>query len=249
MTSGAAAESHDPVRLAFRVEVHERLDSTQDEARRRLERGDDVHGVVLRAREQTAARGQRRRDWWGGRGGSWQTVVVRDTRPAVLDRPWAALAIGIGLARTLPEYGVQIQLKWPNDLHYRGRKVGGLLVERVRDHLLIGVGVNVENEAPAGAGALRGLDPDGVSTFVLAGVQAGIALVADGLEDGRALPAAFAPHDALDGRPVRIATGVQVVEGVCAGVDPRGRLRVRREGGMVTLVDGDAASRGRLRFD
>ena len=47
------------------------------------------------------------------------------------------------------------------------------MCEYAKGHLLVGVGMNVNNEVPAGAASLRGLDVEGVSNFVLAGVQQG----------------------------------------------------------------------------
>lgn len=227
--------------LPFRIETHALLPSTQDAMRERLERGEEVHGLVIRALEQTAGRGSRARDWRSGRGGSYQTLAARDAVPPVLAVPHAALAVGIGLAETLPEYGLQVRLKWPNDLLYRGKKVGGILCEAARAHLLVGVGVNVENEVPTGATALRGLDVEGVSNMVLAGVQRGLERLAEGLE----LPRAFAPHDALYGQEVEVRLGGAWRRGVARGVDEAGCLLLETEDGLTRLCHGQA--RGALR--
>ena len=59
-----------------------------------------------------------------------------------------AVVVGIGIAQTLPEYGIQIGVKWPNDLHYRDKKVAGILCEYVSGHLLVGVGHEREQHLP-----------------------------------------------------------------------------------------------------
>ena len=217
------------MKVAFKIETHACIPSTQDLMRERLEAGERVHGLVLRALEQTAGRGQRRRDWWSGPGGSYQTLAVRDSVPPVLGKPYAAIAVATGLAQTLPEYGIQLGIKWPNDLHYRNKKVGGILCEYVRDHLLAAVGVNVNNEVPPGATALRGLDPEGVSGFVLAGVQQGLKLLN---EPALNLPAAFAPYDVLAGREVELTLGHERVRGVAGGLCAEGCLQVVTEKGL-----------------
>ena len=117
-----------PLDIPFRIETYPTLTSTQDAMRERLGAGDNVHGLVIRALEQTGARGQRRRDWRSGPGGSYQTLAVKDESLG-LRKPYAAVAVAVGLAQTLPEYGIRCGIKWPNDLFYRNKKVAGILCE------------------------------------------------------------------------------------------------------------------------
>ena len=60
----------------FNIQTFDTLSSTQDEMRLRLEHGEPIHGLVIRALEQTAGRGQRARDWLSNKGGSYQTIAV-----------------------------------------------------------------------------------------------------------------------------------------------------------------------------
>lgn len=212
--------------LAFRIETFDTLLSTQDEMRRRLERNQNVHGLVIRALGQTSGRGQRARNWVSSRGGSYQTLAIRD-EDATLNKPYAAIVIAIGLAQVLPEYGIQIGIKWPNDLHYphkteQGKKVGGILCERAQGHLLVGIGMNVNNDVPEGATALRGLDVEGVSNFVLAGVQRGLELLQNSID----LPTLFAPYDVLKDKPVSILLNNREEKGVARGLHENGCLLV-----------------------
>ncbi len=207
--------------LPFNIETFETLASTQDEMRSRLERNENVHGLVVRALEQTSGRGQRSRDWSSNKGGSYQTLAVRD-ETSVLNKPYAAIVIAIGLAQTLPEYGIQVGIKWPNDLYYRNKKVAGILCEYVKGHLLIGVGVNVNNDVPEGATSLRGLDVEGVSNFVLAGLQRGLELLTSELD----LPTAFAPYDVLKNKEVEVLIKGNTERGVAQGLHESGCLLV-----------------------
>jgi BirA family transcriptional regulator, biotin operon repressor / biotin---[acetyl-CoA-carboxylase] ligase len=230
----------DMLELAFRIETFDSLPSTQDEMRKRLERGDNVNGLVIRALEQTSGRGQRTRDWLSNRGGSYQTLAVHD-ESVVLNKPYAAIVIALGLAQVLPEYGIQIGIKWPNDLYYpykikQGKKVAGILCEYVKGHLLIGVGMNVNNEVPEGAVALRGLDVEGVSNFVLAGVQRGLELLISELD----LPAAFAPYDILKDKEVEVLLGDKVQRGFARGLHESGCLLVEIEGNIHQICQGAA---------
>jgi BirA family transcriptional regulator, biotin operon repressor / biotin---[acetyl-CoA-carboxylase] ligase len=223
--------------LSFKIETFETLSSTQDEMRARLERGDSVHGLVIRALEQTSGRGQRARDWQSSQGGSYQTLAVRDT--GTFNKPFAAIVIAIGLAQTLPEYGIQVGIKWPNDLHYRNKKVAGLLCEYVQGHLLVGIGVNVNNDVPEGAVGLRGLDVEGVSNFVLAGVQRGLELLTINFD----LPSAFAPYDVLKNKEVEVLVGGKIEKGVARGLHESGCLLVEMAGALQQICQGSARVR------
>ena len=230
-----------PFAIPFKIETFELLASTQDAVRERLERGENVHGLVVRALQQTGARGQRQRDWQSGPGGSYQTLAVKDLAPPVLNKPYAAIAIAVGLAQTLPEYGIKVGVKWPNDLHYREKKVAGILCEYIRGHLLVGVGMNVNNPHPDGAVGLRGLDVEGVSIFVLAGVQRGLELLTGTVD----LPTLFEAFDVLKNHEVEVTLKGTVKRGVARGLDENGCLKLEEARGVTRICQGEA--RGPLR--
>jgi len=134
-----------------------------------------------------------------------------------------------------------VQLKWPNDVLYEGRKLAGLLCERVHGADLVGVGLNVNvlpGEAPpALRGRVTSLAEVAGRAFDMTDV---LARVAGELRAtlGRLAEAPFAAlleeydrHHALVGRDVRItkatATDAGVLAGRCTGLDHMGRLLVR----------------------
>ena len=205
--------------LPLKIEEVGVVTSTQDEMKARLRAGERVHGLVLRAEAQTSGRGQRSRAWQSGAGGSYQTLAVH--LPELRIRARAPVAIAVGLAQTLPRYGVKVGVKWPNDLFYRRKKLAGVLLEHAHHHLLVGVGVNVNNEVPAGAVGLRGWDVAGVHAVVLEGVQLGLAWLSK-----PGLAAAYAPYDVLYEQEVEVAQGGKTLAGVAKGVSESGCLRV-----------------------
>ncbi len=220
--------------IPYKLVSFDTLPSTQDEMRRRLTVGEDVHGLVVQAACQTAGRGRRTRDWSAGRGGSYQTLAVRfEAAP-----PYAALVFALGLAEVLPTYGVKAGLKWPNDLFYRGKKLAGLLVEQVQGHLLIGVGLNVNNEVPDGAVGLRGWDVQGAQMVVLEGLGRGLAHLEDKTFN---LGEAYAPFDLLLGERLELLSAGGLEQGVGAGVDASGLLLLQ-QGARVTPYSGQLQS-------
>ncbi len=101
---------------------------------------------------QTGGRGQRGRQWISPAGnlyGSWRWPVgPENPEMQTTWRNLASLLAGGIAASVLEEMGVPVQLKWPNDLIARGRKLGGILVEDRNGVLVVGAGINVAS-APA----------------------------------------------------------------------------------------------------
>jgi len=234
-----------PLAIPFKIETFQTLASTQDLMRERLEQGENVHGLVIRALEQSNGRGQRARDWQSTLGGSYQTLAVQDMT-ARLKRPDAAIAIALGLAQTLPEYGVQVGVKWPNDLHYPFRKanpkpskkVAGILCEYVQGHLLAAVGMNVNNDVPETATSLRGLDTEGVSNFVLAGMQKGLDLLFDSYD----LTELFSTYDVLKTRTLELTVNQQKLKGSAQGNNQNGCLRLQTQDKLEHVCHSSARS-------
>ena len=91
--------------------------------------------------------------------------------------------------------------------------------------------MNVNNDVPAGATALRGLDVEGVSNFVLAGLQRGLEHLASDVN----LPALYAPYDVLVGKRLRLSLDSTHHEGVGAGIDQQGCLLLETQGKVINI--------------
>ena len=251
-------------RAEWRVERLGVVDSTQDLLRARLESGQDVHRLVLRATAQLRGKGRFERGWESGPGGSYQSAGLRDDGGR-LRSPQVPIALAVGIAEALRDRLPDIALKWPNDLYLRRHleetgepreklpgKVGGILCQYLGGYLLIGVGLNVRNEIPEGAASIDSLPPDEVSEFVLRGIDSGIGRVDEsgtgravesGIESGTAaldadLPARYAPFDLLAGRRLRVSRGTTEVTGTAAGVSQSGCLLVETGNGQQEICSG-----------
>ena len=121
----------------------ERTASTQ-----RLLGDDDPEGAVAVADEQTEGRGRLGRQWLAPAGTSLLvSVLLRpDVEPARL--PELSLVAGRACAEAIADTaGVDTAVKFPNDVLVRGRKVAGILAEASEGRVVLGVGVNVAQEA------------------------------------------------------------------------------------------------------
>jgi BirA family biotin operon repressor/biotin-[acetyl-CoA-carboxylase] ligase len=134
--------------IGRRIIHYKTLDSTSTEARRLIRQGAG-EGLVVIADRQTAGRGKPGSRWHSPPGNLYFSAVVkpfknpRELAPITLLGALAARAV-IERKTRLP-----VVIKWPNDLLVRGRKVGGILTERLPSgHLIIGIGLNVNSIPP-----------------------------------------------------------------------------------------------------
>jgi BirA family biotin operon repressor/biotin-[acetyl-CoA-carboxylase] ligase len=132
--------------LGRRVLLHDQLGST-NAAAAELAQDRSNEGVVLLADEQTAGRGQHGRTWSCPPGdGILLSVLLFPPpelrRPVVL-AAWAANSVCEAIRQAT---GLEGQIKWPNDVLLRGRKVCGILIEQGRG-TVAGIGLNVNQSA------------------------------------------------------------------------------------------------------
>jgi BirA family biotin operon repressor/biotin-[acetyl-CoA-carboxylase] ligase len=247
------------VPVGFDLVRLDRIDSTNEEAKRRCAAG-AADGSVVWAKEQTVGRGRRRRTWFSPPGNLYFSVVVRPHVPVA-----AAAQIGFVTALAAAE-AVSLHLddssavacKWPNDVLIDGRKVAGILLESsmggpsAPDWLVVGVGVNI---------AWRPDDADilyPATTLALAGGAA--ATPASVLEaflvsfgrwrttwerDGFApIRTAWRRRAYGLGTPIDVRLEAETLSGVFADLDEEGALILRSDDGVRRVTAGDVFPAG-----
>lgn len=134
--------------LLGRLDIYREIDSTNQVLLDRIAEG-SIHGHVCLAEFQTAGRGRRGNRWIMPLGaGICMSLGWRFETPSSSPTR-LSLVTGIGIMRTLQGFGIQgAGIKWPNDVMWRGRKLGGVLLEVSRGSsgftgVIIGVGLNV----------------------------------------------------------------------------------------------------------
>ncbi len=125
--------------MNFQVLHFDSVTSTQDIGRMLLR-----ENVVIVAEEQRNGRGRRGRKWISPVGGLWMTVILKSEKNAHI----LPLLASVVVAKALDNLGVKCCLKWPNDILVEGKKVAGILGEIYDTHVLLGIGVNLQNEIP-----------------------------------------------------------------------------------------------------
>lgn len=116
-------------------------------------------GTVVIADEQTGGRGTKGRTWFSPRSrGLYMSVILR---PATGDVSLLPLLAGVAAAEAVrSSVGLEAGLKWPNDLVWNGKKIGGILCESefVGDEtrfVILGIGLNVSQSRQDFPAAIR----------------------------------------------------------------------------------------------
>jgi BirA family biotin operon repressor/biotin-[acetyl-CoA-carboxylase] ligase len=228
--------------MSFRLLRFDRVGSTMDVIHELAEQG-AAPGTTVVAGEQLAGRGARGRLWHSPPGGLWMSVLHRPAVARGLEV--ISLRVGLAIASALDRcIGTMVQLKWPNDLILRGRKLGGILCEArwqggQPGWIAVGVGLNAQNQIPVElrptATSLREHFPEVTLEDLippLATALNGIDLEAERLTEDELDE--FASRDWLLGRQIR-----EPVAGTVAGLAPDGTLVVRTaEGSEQSLRTG-----------
>jgi BirA family biotin operon repressor/biotin-[acetyl-CoA-carboxylase] ligase len=234
----------------FRLHWFPRLRSTNDHAAELRRRGTLFAPAIVLTGHQTAGRGRGVHAWWSGAGCITVTFVLPiDDHVLPHQLPLlAGLAVRNAAAELAGNDGVQ--LKWPNDLLYDGRKLAGLLCERVQNADLVGLGLNV-NLDPAGAPAplrdritwlseiaRRPVDLTTALAAIASHLQRTIARRAD--QPFAALLKEYDAHHALVGLNVGVLDGGEAgfVSGRCEGLDEMGRLLLRSKAQLHRIISG-----------
>ncbi len=229
------------------IEVRATTASTNDDAKA-LARAGAPHGALCLAEAQTAGRGRSGSAWFSPPGDNLYASIVLVPRAArVAPAATFTLAAGVVVARVVDARldGAPARIKWPNDVHVRGRKIAGILVEGTSrgaspGPLVVGVGINVRTRAfpEALAEIATSLAIEGGGGLDLSGLAADLARgVVDAFElherEGLApFLSALREKDALFGATVR----VDGITGRAEGIEPDGSLAVRGEDGGRHLV-------------
>ena len=227
--------------------------STNTWAKEHLDRFGPVGAVYTTS--QTAGRGRLGRTWVNAAGQAlYYTVVLKVplAQPETLPL-FASLAVADALRE---RYGIDCQIKWPNDLLLRGKKIVGILCEGIPDQnaIVCGIGINLAQpqsyfdamELPhASSLALQGVavnreeDP-GRLARTLTDFGFDRALYGFEREGFAACRERYKAHCVNLGRRVRYDGG----EGDAVDVDENGRLVVQDSAGQTRIFTGEVSVRG-----
>ena len=235
----------------YRLEIFERLGSTNDQAMTCARAGDPGQLWIV-AQTQSAGRGRHGRTWASPPGNLYASLLLVDPAPRAR-APELGFVAGVALAETLHGilgYDRRLALKWPNDLVFYGAKFCGLLLEATatpEGHFacVIGFGVNCCSHPQGLPYPVTDLAALGVACEpgeVLQPLSARLASWLDRWAGGAnfaEVREAWLRHAGHLDRPVRVTFAENSFEGLFKTIDVAGRLVLETETGRMTLDAGD----------
>jgi len=206
------------------LEIHAELDSAMDRAHALGEAG-EAAGACVCTEHQRRGRGRQARDWQDRPGESLLLALLLRPAWSPAQGGLLSLAAGLAVAEAAAAQGLNLQLKWPNDVLAGERKVAGVLTEARLNaagyrHLVLGIGINVhgaprESLGEPGRPALaldglagRRLSRGALLADLLQAIETRLVALEPGQEAARAaLLAAWRARWAQRGRRVRDEAG------------------------------------------
>lgn len=237
---------------------HQREVDSTNRVARELAAAGEAEGAVVLAESQTAGRGRLGRAWSSPAGGVWMSLLLRPNLVPYKAQLITLMAAVAAVEATQAVAGIQLGIKWPNDLMSNGKKVAGILtelsaeMERV-NYLVLGLGINVNIAAEDFPADVRG-----VATSLLAETGSAISRVTwvrefleimdreysrsqgEGFED---VLARWRQYSVTLGCQVEVRLGDRIIFGTALNIDEEGALLVKTELGTEKFLAGEVTLR------
>ena len=244
--------------LPPKIEVQSLIDSTNDYLMSRLPEPLE-QGQVCLAEYQSAGRGRRGRQWISPFGSqvylSMYWYLEQGLSAAMGLSLVSALAVSDAV---LAVTGIQVQLKWPNDIYIDGVKLAGILIDLEGQalepsHSVIGIGLNLNMPAQAAEKidqrwtdlqrhSETDIDRNMLSAQLIYCLQARlIQYQSEGLVF---MLDEWHAHDIYLNKRVKLLTGERVTKGVCKGINNQGALLLEVDGVIKPIYGGEVTLRG-----
>lgn len=242
-----------PALLCGEALVFDEINSTNEYL---LQHADSLsQGTLCLAESQTAGRGRRGRQWYSPPSDNlYFSLLWRYERGDFSQLSALSLVVALEIAESFNALNIKdIQIKWPNDIYYQGKKTGGILIENKLDQhgitLVIGIGLNlgmtevdskIVTQAWADLGVYQ-LDRNQLAATLARKLQQML----------QTFPTqTFASHlprwrqfDLFYSQPVKLVTEQQEIHGISQGVNEKGELLLEREGKLEAYAVGEMSLR------
>lgn len=125
---------------AYKLLSFDKIPSTQDYAHDLIAKRQATNKTVVTALAQSSGRGRYRRNWVSHHGNLYASFIYK-----IAERdPKLSYAVAVAVAETLITFGINPQIKWPNDVLVDGKKISGILIEYAQSFVIVGIGINIK---------------------------------------------------------------------------------------------------------
>ena len=227
----------------FELKTHKLIDSTNDECKR-ISSNKDI--LVVTADKQTKGKGRKGKKWHSPKGNISLSIAFADRE---FDVP-ISIATGILVKDALTEvFNLDsIKLKWPNDLVFEKKKIGGILVEKEvfasYTKAIVGIGINLElDKKESWWGDFRDLNGKNLRDKIINKILMKFEiLLTDGLDDWkRHWDNSCIHNDAI----ITVARNDEIIKGKYLGLnDAGGLLLENKKGNIISFSSGEVSVKG-----
>ena len=259
--AGSRRLTEEGVRLALNrkdvlVRVLDDTPSTNQDAKTEAEKG-APHGSVIVAKAQSAGRGRRGRSFFSPSGGLYLSCILRP-KIDLRNGQFLTTAAAVAVYRAVREVcGLELDIKWVNDLYRNGRKICGILTEAGTDfetgeirYAVVGIGVNLwiePDELPEELAGIVGCITDSrEEAEALDKSRLAASIVNHLLEEAASetLSDVYIEKNIIPGHTIEIRDGQNVRTAFAVRIEPDGRLLVQEaDGAQSRLSFGEVSVR------
>lgn len=234
------------------IEIFDSIPSTNEYLLAKTKNNQSLSGQICLAEHQSAGYGRRGREWYSPFGSNLYFSMVWDFGKDPAEISGLSLALAVAIVRTLKHFQIEnhLQLKWPNDILWNYKKLGGVLLEitaqpHEKTKVVIGVGLNVNMPKYNAARIsqpwtdLKSILRKNVSRNLVVAIL--INNFVETLEQFNtkglsAFLAEWQKYDATFEKNVVIQTPQHTQQGVACGVSEKGELLLRNAENQVTKI-------------
>lgn len=216
----------------------EEVDSTNEWAKRNIEKLSDLDGVI--ARIQTRGKGRGSNKWFSPSGGLWLTLMIKEfpSNKGVLSQ-----LSSVAIAEVLENYGLHVELKWPNDIIISKKKIGGVLIEERNESFIVGIGLNLNLDVSDFPQSLQEniISSKEILKRNLPIEEVALEIMKRIVECREELDRVYIRYLGLNqdlGRKVELQGQKETITGQVIGIENDGGIRVRSEGKENTYYSG-----------
>ncbi len=214
--------------MGFMIVHFTRVSSTQEIAKRIMK-----EKTVVVADTMDDGYGRMHRRWFAPFGGLWISAILRVNENIQL----MTMATGVAVVESLEKFSVEANLKWPNDVIYKGKKLCGILGEKYEDFVIMGIGINLKNEIPE---EIKNI------AIGIPWIDRGelLPVLLDEMEKQTSKPPqeiikSWRKHDITLGKRVRIIDQNEIYEGLAKDIGNDGHLILEMKCGKRDIYTGD----------
>lgn len=240
------------------IDVHNFIDSTNSYLLRQLP-NKIQQGQVCLAEYQQSGRGRRGRQWISPFGANLYMSMYWRLEQGLSAAMGLSVISALAIADAIKqELQLKVQLKWPNDIYYQGKKLAGILIDLEGQplelcHSVIGIGLNIDMPqaleqkidqpyTDLQSHCKQPLDRNKLAGAIINNLHK--RLLDHPLKDSSVLIEQWSCLDYFYNKPVKLISGDKTTLGTCKGINHQGALLLEVAGEIKTVFGGEVSLRG-----